>query len=268
MPGRMFIINEQDDLIPIEETPYDSEAVLQTLLAKYPDLLAGDQISPVSPRRWLFIGQEVGLASSSGSSDRWAIDHLFIDQDGTPTIIEVKRSSDTRIRREVVGQMIDYAANAVLYWPISKIQSLFNEQCQSRGQDPANVLNEFWDAPDDPDFWQRVQTNLQAGKVRLIFVADKIPPELKRVVEFLNAQMNPAEVLAIEVRQFIGANNIRTMVPQVIGSTLSGEGRRNPDEILPQWDRESFLNNMRDQQKLDLVPVMTRILNWAAERAL
>jgi hypothetical protein len=30
------------------------------------------------------------------------------------------------------------------------------------------------------------------------FVADRIPPELGKVVEFLNAQMRPAEVLAIE----------------------------------------------------------------------
>jgi hypothetical protein len=31
-------------------------------------------------------------------------------------------------------------------------------------------------------------------KVRLLFVADRIPPELKRDVEFLNKQMSPAEV--------------------------------------------------------------------------
>jgi hypothetical protein len=34
-----------------------------------------------------------------------------------PTLVEVKRSDDTRIRREVVGQMLDYAANGVVYWP-------------------------------------------------------------------------------------------------------------------------------------------------------
>jgi hypothetical protein len=33
------------------------------------------------------------------------------DQNAVPTLVEVKRSSDTRIRREVVGQMLDYAAN-------------------------------------------------------------------------------------------------------------------------------------------------------------
>ena len=47
---------------------------------------------------------------------RWTI--CFLDQDGIPTLVEVKRASDTRIRREVVGQMFDYAANALLHWPL------------------------------------------------------------------------------------------------------------------------------------------------------
>jgi hypothetical protein len=36
-----------------------------------------------------------------------------LDQDAILTIVEVKRSTDTHVRREVVGQMLDYAANAV-----------------------------------------------------------------------------------------------------------------------------------------------------------
>ncbi len=34
----------------------------------------------------------------------------------------------------------------------------------------------------------------------MVFVADVIHPELKRIVEFLNAQMSPAEVIALELR--------------------------------------------------------------------
>ena len=45
--------------------------------------------------------------------------------DANPTLVEVKRSSDTRERREVVGQMLDYAANAVVYWPIETIRARF-----------------------------------------------------------------------------------------------------------------------------------------------
>ena len=37
--------------------------------------------------------------------------------------------------------------------------------------------------------WQRVETNLRAARIRLLFVADGIPDELTRVVEFLNEQM-------------------------------------------------------------------------------
>jgi hypothetical protein len=48
-------------------------------------------------------------------------------------------------------------------------------------------------------FWSRVKTNLQAGRIRMVFVADEIPIELARVVEFLNTEMDPAEVLAVEV---------------------------------------------------------------------
>jgi hypothetical protein len=40
---------------------------------------------------------------------------LIIDQHAIPTLVEVKRSTDTRIRREVVSQMLDYAANADNY---------------------------------------------------------------------------------------------------------------------------------------------------------
>ncbi len=39
--------------------------------------------------------------------------------------MEVKRSTDMRIRREVVGQMLDYAANALSYWRVETIRGHF-----------------------------------------------------------------------------------------------------------------------------------------------
>jgi hypothetical protein len=56
----------------------------------------------------------------------------------------------------------------------------------------------------DPDeLWRQVETNLAAGALRLVFVADVIPSELRAIVEFLNAQMNTTEVAAVEVRQYV-----------------------------------------------------------------
>ena len=61
MTGTIYLVGQGDNLQELTETPYDSEAVLQELLAKYPKLLAGEQIDSDSPRRWLLISREVGL---------------------------------------------------------------------------------------------------------------------------------------------------------------------------------------------------------------
>jgi hypothetical protein len=110
MNGGIFLIQSSGELLEMKEQPYDTEAVLQELLAKYPSLLAGDQINGAAPRRWLLISREMSVPSEEDGSGRWFLDHLFLDQDAIPTLVEVKRSSDTRVRREVVGQMLDYAA--------------------------------------------------------------------------------------------------------------------------------------------------------------
>jgi hypothetical protein len=104
MSGGIFLLRGDDDLVPMTAQPYDTEDVLQALLARFPDLLAGDQFAGVAPRRWLLTGREAALASDEDGGGRWSVDHLFVDQDAVPMLVEVERSSDTRIRREVVGR--------------------------------------------------------------------------------------------------------------------------------------------------------------------
>lgn len=147
--------------------------------------------------------------------------------------MEVKRGSDTRIRREVVGQMLEYAANAIVYWPADHIRQIYEEKCKSTADDPDQKLAQFLQAdPDQEDssaiarFWEAVDTNLLAGRIRLIFVSDTIPVELRRIVEFLSGQMNPATVLAIEIRQFTDGKGLTTLVPTVIGQTAQAEATR------------------------------------------
>lgn len=98
------------------------------------------------------------MADHEGGGGRWSIDHLFLDQDGIPTLVEVKRSSDTRIRREVVGQMLDYAANGVQYWGEDALRQLFERTCAGVGRDPGAVLEEvIGPEADVDDFWARAQ---------------------------------------------------------------------------------------------------------------
>lgn len=266
MAGGIFLIAGKKGLVKMEEAAYDSEA-LQELLEKYPDLLAGDQVNPEDPRRWLLVAREMRV-SSDVSNDRWAVDHLFLDQDGIPTLVEVKRSSDTRIRREVVGQMLDYAANAVIHWPMEKLRAKFEEQFTTQDQEADGALQEFLDDDevDLEEFWQKIKTNLQAGKVRMVFVADVIPPELKRIVEFLNEQMDPAEVLAVEIRQYVG-EGIKSLVPRVVGQTQEAARRKGQVEKR-QWNEEDFLKDLESKKGKDIADVARRILAWAKQNNL
>ena len=269
MAGRIYLLKEDSKLLAMDETAYDSERLLQTLLADYPDLLAGDQIDAEEPRRWLLVTREMSVPGEQGGAGRWSLDHLFLDQDAIPALVEVKRSSDTRIRREVIGQMLDYAANAVAYWPVEEIKAKFESRCKDDGDDPEEQLVMLLgEGQDISTFWQSVKTNLQAERVRLLFIADEIPTELRRVVEFLNSQMDPAEVLAIEVKQFVG-ENLKTLVPRVVGQTETARRKKKVDQGEPrQWDESSFFSELSQRRGEQEAAVAQRLLDWAKNHSL
>jgi hypothetical protein len=262
MVGGIYLIKDDDVLVEMVEQQYDSEELLQGLLDKYPLLLAGDQINTSEPRQWLPITREKGIPDSKDGSDRWAVDHLFLDQDGIPTLVEVKRSSDTRIRREVVGQMLDYAANAVVYWPVESIRSQFEERCNDKNIDPEQELLEKLGRDDSEGFWTTVKANLAAGKIRMLFVADVIPPELQRIVEFLNWQMKAAEVLAIEIKQYVGEGH-KTLVPRVVGQTAAAEAAKGTSREKRKWDEPSFYAELEARKGPDNAAIARSIVDWA-----
>ena len=224
MAERIYVMNEGGSLEPLTEKSFDTEDILQGLIADHPELLDGEQICPGDPRRWLLVTREKGIADAPDSGNRWSVDHLLIDQDAVPTFVEVKRSSNSEVRRSVVGQMLDYAAHATRTMGMAAIRQSFEA---SHGDSADRVLFGLLqpDADVDPNalvdaFWDRLATNLAAKRIRLLFVADRIPDELARVVEFLNEQMPGIEVLAVEIKQFQGAT-LRTLVPQVTGRTAA-----------------------------------------------
>lgn len=271
MSSRIFLQRSDGSLVDMAARPFVSEDVLQKLLAEYPSLLAGDEINPQEPRKWILVSREMGVPSAESEGSRWSLDHLFIDQEGIPTLVEVKRSSNTEIRRDVVGQMLDYAANAVVYWPLEQLRARFEEACRQTGADPADAIVEVAREEADPDeFWQDVKTNLRAGRVRLVFVADEIPTELQRIVEFLNEQMDPAEVIAIQVKQYVSADEgVRTLVPQVIGRTAAAvqakrAGRRSEQVWTEPKLREAF-SQLDTPRARD---TMLKLLDWTLDRDL
>jgi len=254
----IFLIHDDGGLVEMQLEPYASEEMLQRLLADYPSVMAGSQINPAAPRRWLLVAREAGVPSSEGGGNQWSVDHLFLDQDAIPTIVEVKRSSDTRIRREVVGQMLDYAANGVRYWPIEQLKARFEKTCAELGRSSAEEVAELC-AGDVDGFWQQVEANLLAGRVRMLFVADRIPKELQRIVEFLNEQMHPAEVLALELQHYRG-EGVRTLVPRLLGATTAAQQKKGLD---PRSLEEVLAGAPPEVRRLDEL-----LMGWALSHGL
>ena len=227
----IFLLAKSGSLERVPHQEYQSEDLLQDIVDRHPELIVGEQINPDDPPRWLVIRREAGISGSDAEGSRWSVDHLLLDQHGRPTFVEVKRSSDSRIRREIVGQMLDYAANAQKYWPVDRIKNLAIEEFGSV-EDLNHRLNDFLALEDSTEtdqdlevFWNTVEQNLRSGQVRLLFVADKIPAELKRVIEFLNEHMPLIEVLGVEIRQY-QSGDIQALVPRVIGQTESARQQK------------------------------------------
>lgn len=261
MPERIYTWTGERALEALEESAFAAEDELQALIAAHPELLDGEQIRPGDARRWILIKREKGIAAAAGSGALWSVDHLIVDQDAVPTLVEVKRGSNPEVRRTIVGQMLEYAAHAAETWAVEELREAFERGARQDGRNPGDELAALLGTDGEPDadaFWEDVSTNLAARRLRLLFVADAIPDPLVRVATFLNAQMPDIEVLAVEIKRFRGGS-VQTVVPRVIGRTAASLGRSRSGRRL---SRHSFLDGFVDE---DVRGVAERLRDAAAE---
>ena len=256
MTDRIFNVDGENRLNEMTRSGFLTENEFQRLLADHPALLGG-----AAGETPLLIRREQPVVDDGGS--RWSLDHLYIDPNGVPILVEVKRASDTRARREVVAQMLDYAANGTQYWKIGDIIKSFKDTCLGRRQNPEEVIGQFLGEGYDPKlFWQTVEDNLRQGKVRMLFVADEIPRELRRIVEFLNEQMRPAEVLAVQLTNYQGVDGTRTLVPFVIGATERANTVKAAPESSEALSPDEWLEQLGADHGASTLEGAKRALDW------
>jgi len=266
MPNSIFVLNGESHPVAVNQAAFDLESDLQTLIAQYPDLLPGHLINPADPRRWLLVQREMGIPDDEDLGDRWWLDHLFLDQDGVPTLIEVKMERDQRGRREVVAQMLDYAANAVLRWNFERIQDALKSRCSDNKVSADEVLADFIGTDNSDEFWGKVKKNLESQTIRLIFLSDKIHPELRTIVEFLNRQMNPAEVLAVELQYFANdSRTIRTLVPTIYGHVAAAKTGRS-SAVVKSIGMEDFVQLVDESKSPNRLAFVKRLIAWTEQK--
>ena len=244
--AKAYVIQDNGSTVSMERIRCKKEdEELQNILEKNPDLLPGDQINPEDPRRWLIIEREMPVPDPASGSDRWSIDFFFADQSGMPTFIECKRYEDSRSRREVIGQMFDYAANGHYYWTKGDMRDLAEENASAKGLTLDEAIQNL--QPDDnlgvDDFFQRLEDNLREGQVRLVFFLEESSMELRSVVDFLNKQMERSEVLIVEARQYLHKGT-KIVVPTLFGYTEEARQVKRTVTVTSgprkKWDEEAF----------------------------
>lgn len=259
-----IFLRDGDTYVELMEQPYDTERILQDLIAQHPQVLAGDESAH---GKLVLVKQEAAVDDPEIGSSRWSLDHLYLDAAGTPTLVEVKRASDPRLRREVVAQMLEYAANAATSWSTDRLREWFEDTCAGTGQDPEAVLRDRLDIDDVEAFWGRVGTSLSAEQLRLVFVADTIGPELRRMIEYLNRQMQDTEVFAIEVKQYVTDDRQQqTIVPRIIGQTEASRQAKRHTARGGSWTHESIFEALAATNPA-WIPIADRLYAWGETRS-
>lgn len=214
MYRKIYTLNN-NEIIAIEEDKHQNENDFQELIAKYPEIIPGEQISPEDPRKWILVGREIDN-----------IDVLLLDQDGVPTIVEIKKGNNAEIYREVSSQMLDYGSN-LFKLSIDRIINNINR----------NALDDFLDG-DEEEFMRKILSNLENENMRLLVVSDHIPDKLQNLVEFINNKIS-IEVLAVEIKQYKDVETgIKTFVPKVFGHS------RSMAIYEPELNERSFFDNL------------------------
>lgn len=182
-----------------EPVGFEAEEALHTLIEKDPRLL------PLSGSPTLAVlGREVVLGSG-------VADLLGIESNGRPVVIEVKLRRNREAKREIVAQLLSYAAYLQGMDPDDLERRLGRHLAERGYQDIHAAL--ATEAPDADAFREGLGQCLAAGRLRLVFVLDSVPDELMGLVAYLESL---GDLLTIDLIQ-VGAYEIggrRVLVPQ------------------------------------------------------
>jgi len=226
--------------ISLASEGYSGEAHLQEILFRDPDIVPVEDISSdteLSPIKLML--KEVGLPGSG------ATDLVGIDKNGNIYIIETKLARNPEVRRQVIGQILEYAAflhEKGLDW----LDDVVKKQKKVS-------ISEYFDKLNDPDwdkesFEQNLRDNLNSGTFKLFIAVDEMNPDLQRIINYMENVLS-MEIYALELRYFKDKDGMEILVPNVHG------GKKKPPKPLPTWDWDRFVEDAK--KKVDAATLAT-----------
>ena len=152
---------------------------------------------------------------------------MYVDSQGVPLLVGVQVGAQSTVDGNALLRLLDRVAVELPRWRDGRMRErvLVTHGYPDEAELLASALD--WRAGASA-FWGRVESNLARDHVRIVLVADEVPEDVTRTVEFLDAQLRDVEIRAIEVSCSAPARSSRSCpgVPAVARSP----GRRRLDQ--------------------------------------
>lgn len=188
-----------------------SEADIQTLVQQHPACL------PIAEIDSLFadpIAICMELNTPAGP-----IDNFMITATGLPILVECKLWRNPQGRREVIGQILDYAKE-LSRWSCSDLQREVNRRLKREGNSVLDLVREAGHAVDEIAFNDALTRNLRRGRFLLLIIGDGIREGVEAIAEHLQQHAGLHFTLGlVEMPVFAASNGDKLVVPRVIART-------------------------------------------------
>ena len=189
------------------------EAAIQRLVADHPACLPIRDIDP------LFDGAIT--VCTELNTPAGPIDILLITPSGLPVIVECKLWRNPESRREVVGQIIDYAKE-LSRWTCSDLQREINRRRGTTGNELLRLVREVAPATDEIAFNDDVSLNLRRGRFLLLLVGDGIRQGVEAIAEYVQRHAGLHFTLGlVELPLFECPDGALLVAPRVVARTES-----------------------------------------------
>jgi len=190
------------------------EAEIQELVHSYPAALPIAEIDP------MFVGAiSVCREMQFGRAGR--VDNFLITPSGLPVLVECKLWRNPEARREVIGQILDYA-KVLSRWSFSDLQ---REVGRRTGMGPDALLNlvrEVAPGVNEIQFIDAVTANLRRGRFLLLILGDGVREDVEAIASYLQIHAGLHFTFGlVEFPIYRLPNGERLVAPRVVARTTS-----------------------------------------------
>lgn len=190
-----------------------NEAWLRDLIFRHPTAVPVDEIDPS-------FGPLIPVCTELNTRIAGPADAFFINSLGMPTLVECKLWRNPEARREVIGQILDYA-RVLRKWTYNDLQREAARALKVQGFDLAeHVRAHGFTELDEAAFVDNVTRNLATGRILLLILGDGIREGVEAIADYIQGTTGLHFTFGlVDTRVFDAGQGRMIVQPRVLAKT-------------------------------------------------